>query len=169
MAEVLVYVDHVDGAVRKPTLELLTLARRIGEPVALAVGAGAGETAGVLGEHGAVKVLTVEAPEFAEYLVVPKVEALQAAVEAVSPVAVLVPSSAGAVCGVMRNSDVRQDAWGRLLRTADFVGTLTYGTTAASAPGSPPRTRTPASGTASAMPRCCCGCTARRSPPAWTC
>ncbi|MEU6769082.1 electron transfer flavoprotein subunit alpha/FixB family protein, partial [Streptomyces sp. NPDC046853] len=28
MAEVLVYVDHVDGAVRKPTLELLTLARR---------------------------------------------------------------------------------------------------------------------------------------------
>ena len=36
MAEVLVYVDHVDGAVRKPTLELLTLARRIGEPVAVA-------------------------------------------------------------------------------------------------------------------------------------
>ncbi|MFD8469146.1 electron transfer flavoprotein subunit alpha/FixB family protein, partial [Streptomyces cyaneofuscatus] len=27
MAEVLVLVDHVDGAVRKPTLELLTLAR----------------------------------------------------------------------------------------------------------------------------------------------
>ena len=35
MAEVLVYVDHVDGAVRKPTLELLTLARRIGDPVAV--------------------------------------------------------------------------------------------------------------------------------------
>lgn len=28
MAEVLVYVDHVDGAVRKPTLELLTLTDR---------------------------------------------------------------------------------------------------------------------------------------------
>ncbi|WP_254811378.1 hypothetical protein [Streptomyces cavourensis] len=27
MADVLVLVDHVDGAVRKPTLELLTLAR----------------------------------------------------------------------------------------------------------------------------------------------
>lgn len=41
MAEVLVYVDHVDGAVRKPTLELLTLARRVGEPVAVALGSGA--------------------------------------------------------------------------------------------------------------------------------
>ncbi|MFE9865768.1 electron transfer flavoprotein subunit alpha/FixB family protein [Streptomyces sp. NPDC005506] len=94
MAEVLVYVDHVDGAVRKPTLELLTLARRVGEPVAVALGAGAEATASVLGEHGAVRVLAVDAPEFADYLVVPKVDALQAAVEAVSPVAVLVPSSA---------------------------------------------------------------------------
>ncbi|MFJ1621290.1 electron transfer flavoprotein subunit alpha/FixB family protein [Streptomyces sp. NPDC088190] len=94
MAEVLVFVDHVDGAVRKPTLELLTLARRVGEPVAVAVGAGAGGTAEVLAGHGAVRVLTAEAPEFGDYLVVPKVDALQAAVEAVSPVAVLVPSSA---------------------------------------------------------------------------
>ena len=54
MAEVLVYVDHVDGAVRKPTLELLTLARRVGEPVAVALGNGAGDTAAALAEHGAV-------------------------------------------------------------------------------------------------------------------
>jgi len=94
MAEVLVFVDHVGGAVRKPTLELLALARRVGEPVALAVGEGAGDTAGVLGEHGAVRVLTVSGAEFGEFLVVPKVDALQAACEAVSPVAVLVPSSA---------------------------------------------------------------------------
>ncbi|WP_433339897.1 electron transfer flavoprotein subunit alpha/FixB family protein [Streptomyces sp. CA-253872] len=94
MAEVVVYVDHVDGAVRKPALELLTLARRLGEPVAVALGAGAGQTAGVLGEHGAARVLTSEAAEYADYLVVPKVDALQAAVEAVSPVAVLVSSSA---------------------------------------------------------------------------
>ena len=94
MAEVLVYVDHVDGAVRKPTLELLTLARRIGDPVALALGTNAAQTATVLAEHGAVKVLTAEAPEFAEYLVVPKVDALHAAYQAVSPTAVLVPSSA---------------------------------------------------------------------------
>ncbi|MFE3995137.1 electron transfer flavoprotein subunit alpha/FixB family protein [Streptomyces goshikiensis] len=98
MAEVLVYVDHVDGAVRKPTLELLTLARRVGEPVAVALGAGAADTAAVLAEHGAVKVLTADAPEFAEYLVVPKVDALQAAYDSVSAAgsvaAVLVPSSA---------------------------------------------------------------------------
>ncbi|MEV4192553.1 oxygenase MpaB family protein [Streptomyces toxytricini] len=35
-----------------------------------------------------------------------------------------------AVRAVMENSDFRRDAWGRLLRTADFVGTATYGTTA---------------------------------------
>ncbi|MGP4003736.1 oxygenase MpaB family protein [Streptomyces sp. 8N706] len=34
-----------------------------------------------------------------------------------------------AVRGVMQNSDFREDAWGRLRRTADFIGTVTYGTT----------------------------------------
>ncbi|MYS34172.1 electron transfer flavoprotein subunit alpha/FixB family protein [Streptomyces sp. SID4920] len=86
----------MDGAVRKPTLELLTLARRIGDPVAVSLGNGAADTADVLAEHGAVKVLTAEAPEFADYLVVPKVDALQAAFDAVSPVAVLLSSSAEA-------------------------------------------------------------------------
>ncbi len=41
MAEILVLVDHADGVVRKPALELLTLARRIGEPSAVVLGAGA--------------------------------------------------------------------------------------------------------------------------------
>ncbi|MET9544973.1 oxygenase MpaB family protein [Streptomyces sp. NPDC006627] len=36
-----------------------------------------------------------------------------------------------AVRGVMQNSDFRKDAWGRLMRTARFVGTTTYGTTEA--------------------------------------
>ncbi|MFJ2770664.1 oxygenase MpaB family protein [Streptomyces sp. NPDC087300] len=36
-----------------------------------------------------------------------------------------------AVRGVMQNSDFRKDAWGRLMRTAHFVGTTTYGTTEA--------------------------------------
>ncbi|MFJ9535954.1 oxygenase MpaB family protein [Streptomyces sp. NPDC101225] len=36
-----------------------------------------------------------------------------------------------AVRGVMQNSDFREDAWGRLMRTANFVGTTTYGTTKA--------------------------------------
>ncbi|MQS05364.1 electron transfer flavoprotein subunit alpha/FixB family protein [Streptomyces alkaliterrae] len=94
MAEVLVVVDHVDGAVRKPTLELLALARRLGEPVAVFLGAGVESAAPVLGEHGAVRVLAADAAEFGEFSVVPKVDAVQAAVGAVSPVAVLVSSSA---------------------------------------------------------------------------
>ncbi|MCX4774728.1 oxygenase MpaB family protein [Streptomyces sp. NBC_01285] len=36
-----------------------------------------------------------------------------------------------AVRGVMQVSDFRKDAWGRLMRTAGFVGTITYGTTEA--------------------------------------
>ncbi len=39
MSEVLVLVDHADGAVRKPTLELLALAKRLGEPSAVFIGA----------------------------------------------------------------------------------------------------------------------------------
>ncbi|MBY8883184.1 electron transfer flavoprotein subunit alpha/FixB family protein [Actinacidiphila acidipaludis] len=96
MADVLVFVDHVDGVVRKPTLELLTIARRLGDPVAVLLGAGSGarQAAGVLGEHGAVRVLVAEAEEFGQYLVVPKVDALQAAVGVVGePAAVLVASS----------------------------------------------------------------------------
>jgi uncharacterized protein (DUF2236 family) len=36
-----------------------------------------------------------------------------------------------AIAGVMQNSDFRRDAWGRLMRTADYVGTVVFGTTAA--------------------------------------
>lgn len=35
-----------------------------------------------------------------------------------------------AVRGVVQNSDFRKDPWGRLFRTADFVGVTTYGSTA---------------------------------------
>jgi hypothetical protein len=38
---VLVLVDHVDGAVKKPTYELLTIAKRLGEPSAVFIGSGA--------------------------------------------------------------------------------------------------------------------------------
>ena len=95
MGEVLVLVDHVDGAVRKPTLELLTLARRVGEPSAVVLGAGpaAADLAAKLGEYGAAKVYTADAAEFADYLVVPKVDALEQIAKAASPAAVLVTSS----------------------------------------------------------------------------
>ena len=38
MSEVLVVVDHADSEVKKPTFELLTIAKRLGEPVAVFFG-----------------------------------------------------------------------------------------------------------------------------------
>jgi uncharacterized protein (DUF2236 family) len=35
-----------------------------------------------------------------------------------------------AIAGVVQNSDYRNDSWGRLMRTADYVGTVVFGTTA---------------------------------------
>lgn len=92
MSNVVVVAEVVDGAVAKPTLELLTLARRIGEPVAVVFGAAA-DVAGTLGEYGAATVLEVTDPAVAEYLVAPKAEALHQIVEKVQPAAVLFTST----------------------------------------------------------------------------
>jgi electron transfer flavoprotein alpha subunit len=92
MSQVLVVVEAADGTVAKPTLELLTLARRIGDPVALVLGPGGDGTAGTLGHYGAVSVLTADDPAFTEFLVSPKVDAVAAAVEQLQPAAVLITS-----------------------------------------------------------------------------
>ena len=95
MAEILVLVDHVDGAVRKPTLELLTIARRLGTPSAVVLNGGAALSgiAAKAGEFGAEKVYAVDADEIGEYLVAPKVDALEQVAKAADPGAVLVTSS----------------------------------------------------------------------------
>ncbi|GAB7187629.1 electron transfer flavoprotein subunit alpha/FixB family protein [Kitasatospora sp. Ki12] len=95
MAEILVLVDHADGVVRKPALELLTLARRIGEPSAVVLGAGAaaGDIAAKAAEFGAAKVYVADGAEFADQLVVPKVDALAQIAKANDVAAVLVTSS----------------------------------------------------------------------------
>jgi electron transfer flavoprotein alpha subunit len=92
MSEVLVLVDHVDGAVRRTTAELLTLARRLGEPSAVFVGSGADVARNSLRSYGAQKIYVLDAPELSDYLVVPKVEALAALMDASSPAAVLLVS-----------------------------------------------------------------------------
>lgn len=94
MAPIVVLVEHAGGEVKKVTLELLTLARSLGEPVAVAVGSGAEQTVGALGEYGATSVLTAADPSFADHVVTPSVAALAAAVQQTSPAAVLVASSA---------------------------------------------------------------------------
>ena len=94
MGEVLVLVDHVDGAVRKTTTELLTIARRLGEPAAVFFGPGVENASETLAKFGATKVYVVDAPELVDYLVAPKAEALVAVAQQVSPSAILVTSSA---------------------------------------------------------------------------
>ncbi|HSK26802.1 MAG TPA: electron transfer flavoprotein subunit alpha/FixB family protein [Jiangellales bacterium] len=90
MAEVLVLVERSDGVVRKATLELLTLARRLGDPAALVFGPLADDVTAVLGEHGATRLYVVDDPAVDEYLVAPKVDALVAVVQQSSPAVVLV-------------------------------------------------------------------------------
>ena len=60
MAEVLVLVDHADGRLRKATAELLTIARRIGEPSAVHIGPGADRAQVTLAKYGAHKVYVVD-------------------------------------------------------------------------------------------------------------
>ena len=55
MAEVLVLVEHVDGAPKKVTYELLTLARSLGEPAAVFIGNGYDNAKDKLAEYGAQK------------------------------------------------------------------------------------------------------------------
>ncbi len=93
MAEVLVLVDHIDGAVRKTTAELLTIARRLGEPSAVLLGNGFDAARDTLAKYGAEKIYRVESADFADYLVAPKAEVLAALVASSAPAAVLISSS----------------------------------------------------------------------------
>jgi electron transfer flavoprotein alpha subunit len=77
MPVVLVVVDAEDGSTPKPTLELLTLARRIGSPAAVVFGPDASQAVAALAEYGAADVYLVPDPRVLEHLVVPKVDALE--------------------------------------------------------------------------------------------
>ena len=94
MSEILVLVDHVDGAVRKTTNELLTIARRLGEPSAVFIGSPSDDAAAALKGYGAEKIYVVDDAEIKGYLVAPKAEVLQQLVEKTSPGAVLISSNA---------------------------------------------------------------------------
>jgi electron transfer flavoprotein alpha subunit len=93
MAEVLVLVEHVDGTPKKVTLELLTLARSLGEPSAVFIGEGYDSAKAALAEYGAQKVYIAGDAELDAYSVAPKAEVLAQIVGASSPAAVLIPSS----------------------------------------------------------------------------
>jgi electron transfer flavoprotein alpha subunit len=94
MSNVLVLVDHSAGAVRKTTAELLTIARRLGEPVAVFIGSEVQAALPALGQYGATKVIALSDPELSQYLVAPKAEALQQVAAKAEPSAILISSNA---------------------------------------------------------------------------
>jgi electron transfer flavoprotein alpha subunit len=94
MAEILVLVEHSGDAVRKVSCELLTLARKFGEPAAVWTGPGAEGGRERLAEFGAAKVYVAAGQEYDDYVVAPKAELLASLVAEKSPAAVLVASTA---------------------------------------------------------------------------
>jgi electron transfer flavoprotein alpha subunit len=90
MAEVLVLAEHDGGEVKKVTAELLTAARRLGEPSVVWAGAGAEDGKARLAEFGAARVYVCDSPDLAGYVVAPRAELLAKLVGEVSPAAVLV-------------------------------------------------------------------------------
>jgi electron transfer flavoprotein alpha subunit len=96
MSEILVVVDHAEGAVKKPTYEMLTLAARLGEPSAVYIGPAdqKAEVAAAVAKYGAGKVYAIDDAPLKGFLVAPKAEALAQLVEKTSPGALLIASSA---------------------------------------------------------------------------
>lgn len=96
MSEVLVVGELSGGRVTKPTAELLTLANRLGAPVAVLFDSVAAteSAAAELGAYGATAALVVSDPAVNEFLVAPKAAALAQLAAAREPVAVLISSSA---------------------------------------------------------------------------
>jgi electron transfer flavoprotein alpha subunit len=137
VAEVLVLAERSGGMPRKATLELLTLARRLGEPSALVCGPTDDVIVKVLGEYGARRVYVVDDPAITDFLVAPQAEALVHVVRRTTPVAVLVTSSregtevaaraavqldSGIITGA---SDVTPGDGGPLVTQSVFSGTWT--------------------------------------------
>jgi electron transfer flavoprotein alpha subunit len=96
MAEVLVLVEHAEGALKKVTAELLTAARTLGEPSAVVIGTpGTAEPlVDPLKAAGAEKIYVAESDAVGEYLITPFVDVLGSLVESASPAAVLLAASA---------------------------------------------------------------------------
>jgi len=93
MAEILVLAEHSGETVKKVTGELLTLARRFGEPAAVWFGPGAEAGRERLAEFGAVRVYVADGDDLDDYVVAPKAEVLAALVAAKSPAAVLMAAT----------------------------------------------------------------------------
>ena len=90
MPQVLVLVEHEEGATRKVTYEMLAKARDLGDPVALFVGEGLDAAREGLARHGATAVYAAGGDN---RLAGPLTGALAAAADRAEPVAVLVAAT----------------------------------------------------------------------------
>lgn len=96
MAEVLVLVEHSEGALKKVTAELITAARVLGEPSAVVIGAPgtAAPLVDGLKAAGAAKVYVAESDDAAKYLITPFVDVLASLVESAGAAGVVVAANA---------------------------------------------------------------------------
>jgi electron transfer flavoprotein alpha subunit len=142
MAEVLVLAEHDSaGEVKKVTGELLTAARRLGEPSVVWAGPGAEAARPRLAEYGAVKVYAADSADLGGYVVAPAAELLAQLVGEKSPVAVLIAGTtegkeiAGRLAvktgsGVLTDAvDVTAGDSGPLAQQPNFGGSITVHST----------------------------------------
>lgn len=93
MANALVFIDNPGAALKKSSLELLTIARSLGETAVAITGELADDVAATLGAYGASAVYQPSVNDLDDYLVGPKAAYLAAAVAASGATAVLLDNS----------------------------------------------------------------------------
>lgn len=139
MSEILVLIDHSDGAPRKLSLQVLTAASQLaqargGSVSAVWVGSGGADSAEILGTHGAAKLYVADDATLTSYVTLPAVEVLEAAVQASGADTVLFGSTnhtkdVAARLGIRLNAGVITDATaveadsdGRITATKEVFG-----------------------------------------------
>ena len=93
MAKVLVFIDNPGNALKKSSLELLTLARSLGESAVALNGELQGDVSATFAEYGVSTVLRPSAEDLNDYLVAPKAAYLAAAAEQTGASIVLLDNS----------------------------------------------------------------------------
>lgn len=96
MAEVLVLVEHSEGALKKVSAELITAARVLGEPSAVVVGkpGTAAPLVDGLKAAGAAKIYVAESDDAENYLITPVVDVLAGLAESAAPAGVIIAATA---------------------------------------------------------------------------
>ncbi|MGP0222761.1 MULTISPECIES: electron transfer flavoprotein subunit alpha/FixB family protein [unclassified Paenarthrobacter] len=93
MANALVFIDNPGAALKKSSLELLTIARQLGETAVAVNGDLGDDTVATLGTYGVTTVYQPSADDLGDYLVAPKAAYLAAAVAASGATRVLLENS----------------------------------------------------------------------------